>query len=226
MKTTPNVLHFDEAISWFRHRLESAGYLPDVEGMLKDLEKEAGAVAATAQLDLATAVYEGLDEAISKGTTFNDFRQRIIDVLNISWGAQAPNVETSPRLDAIFRTNVQRSYNAGRIEQYRQPDILATRPYWKFSAILDGRTSELCQACAGVIRPADDAWWETHQPPLHHRCRSTVIAMSKRAGEAVGVTEDPPEGEVPEGFGNVEREFRPKLSEYPRALAKEYKGPR
>lgn len=225
MKTTSDVLRFDEAIAYFKHRLTQAGYLPDVEGMVQDFAKEARNVAATAQLDLATAVYEALEAAVAKGETFADFQQRITDVLNITWGASADALHDSPRLDVIFRTNVQRAYSAGRIEQYREPDILATRPVWKYSAILDGRTSDVCRACNGVVLPADDDWWQSHQPPLHHRCRSTVIAMSKRAAEAVGITEKPPEPAVSEGFGNVDREFRPDLSKYPRALAKQYPRP-
>jgi SPP1 gp7 family putative phage head morphogenesis protein len=145
-------------------------------------------------------------------------------VLNNQWGglASAP----AARLDAIFRTNVQRAYSAGRIEQYLEPDIVATRPVWKYSSVLDGRTSEICATCNGTVLPADDPWWQNHQPPLHHRCRSTIIAMTKRAADVVGITRRPSEEEVPEGFGNVMREFRPALADYPTPLARQFKGPK
>lgn len=224
MNTTSDVLRFEEAIAWFKERLERAGYLPDVEGMLEDLLKEARVVSATAQLDLANAVYGGIEAAIAKGETFNDFKERIAEVLRNQWGGLAS--ASASRLDAIFRTNVQRAYTAGRLEQYSEPDILETRPVWKFSAILDGRTSEICNECNGVVLPAKHPWWQRHQPPLHHRCRSTVMAMTQRAADVVGTTRNLPDIDVPEGFGNVMREFRPKLGEYPRALAKEYKGPK
>jgi SPP1 gp7 family putative phage head morphogenesis protein len=224
VKTTSNVLHFDEAILWFRQRLEAAGYLPDVEGLLEDLLQQARTIAATAQLDLANAVYGGLQAAVAKGETFNDFKARITEVLQRQWGglASAP----ASRLDAIFRTNVQRAYSAGRLEQYEAPDIIETRPVWRYSAVLDARTSEICNDCAGVTLPASHPWWKTHRPPLHHRCRSTIMAMTERAAKVVGVTKRPPKVDVPEGFGNPVREFRPDLREYPRALARNYKGPK
>jgi SPP1 gp7 family putative phage head morphogenesis protein len=223
MKTTTDPLRFEEAVAWFKHRLSQAGYLPDVEGLVEDLSREARHVSAKAQLDLVTAVYEGIDAAIADGQTFNDFRARIVKVLEQQWGGLGSG--PASRLDAIFRTNVQRAYMGGRLAQYREPDILATRPVWRFSAILDGRTSEICAECNGVVRPAADAWWHNHQPPLHHRCRSTVIAMSQRSADVVGLTDDAPDVEVPDGFGDVTRDFRPRLADYPRALAKAYKGP-
>lgn len=224
MKTTSNVLHFEEAIAWFRQRLEAAGYLPDVEGLLADLTAEARVVAAAAQLDLANAVYQGIEDAIAKGDAFGDFKARITKVLQEQWGGLAST--SASRLDAIFRTNVQRAYSAGRFRQYEEPDIVATRPVWRYSAVLDARTSDICNECAGVVLPANHPWWRTHRPPLHHRCRSTVIAMSARAASTVGLTKKPPDVEVPDGFGNPLREFRPRLSEYPAALAKRYKGPK
>ena len=72
-----------------------------------------------------------------------------------------------------------------------------------FSAVLDSRTTPTCRACHGTILPASDPWWLTHVPPLHHNCRSAIVAIS--AGEAAlyGVTTSPPSAGADDGWGEI-----------------------
>lgn len=72
--------------------------------------------------------------------------------------------------NTIFRTNVQSAYNAGAYQQRNDPAVRKRRPFWQFRAIQDARTSDLCRPLDGIVRPADDPWWKTHTPPLHHQC--------------------------------------------------------
>lgn len=113
------------------------------------------------------------------------------------WGA--PN---AARLETIFRTNVQAAYNAGRFAELSRPAMRAVRPFWKYVAILDGRTTATCAPLQGTVRPHDDDFWRTHWPPLHFNCRSTVVSLSRaEAARAGGATPVPKAAAPGEGFG-------------------------
>lgn len=222
MNAPADVQRFSEALAWFRQRMPEL-LDRDVEALTTVMRARARVWSAKAQLDLATTVWEGIEGAVASGETFDDFKVRIAKVVTKAFGG-APVVEEW-RLERIFRTNVQRAYGGGRVAQLSQPEVLAARPFWKFSAIFDGRTSPICLECRGVVLRADHPWWRSHQPPLHYSCRSTIIAMTARAGEA-SATKSPPRIDADEGFGNVEAEpeSRVDLAKYPAELARFWKG--
>lgn len=223
MNAPADVQRFSEAVAWFRQRMPDL-LAEDVDALLTQMRLRARTWSAKAQLDLATTVWEGIEAAVAEGETFADFKARISQVVTKGFGSAAQ--PEAWWLERIFRTNVQRAYGGGRVKQLTQPEVLATRPFWRFSAVMDSRTSEVCQACKGTVLPAEHPWWRTHQPPLHHSCRSTIIAMTKRAGEAA-LTKRPPSEEASEGFGNVESEPIPRvdLQKYPPELVAKWKGP-
>jgi SPP1 gp7 family putative phage head morphogenesis protein len=225
-----DVKRFHEAVEALAARLTAAGYPVDVERLGQDMAARAQLLGATAQLDMAAEVWEAIDAAVANGETFEDFRQRISDSMAKSWGrgqvGGAGTAFAANRLDNLFRTNLQRAYSAGRVASYLEPDIAATRPVWKYSAILDSRTSPLCKACAGTVLPASSTWWQSHTPPLHHRCRSTIIALTQRQGDVLGMTRHPPTGQPTEGFGELDNPWRPDLRSYPKPLVAVAKVPK
>ncbi|MBL8600510.1 MAG: minor capsid protein [Myxococcales bacterium] len=113
------------------------------------------------------------------------------------WGA--PN---AARLETIFRTNVQAAYNAGRFAELSRPAMRAVRPFWKYVAILDGRTTATCAPLQGTVRRHDDDFRRTHWPPLHFNCRSTVVSLSCAEAARAGGAGELPKAKPPgEGFG-------------------------
>ncbi len=223
MNAPAEVARFEEAVAYFRQRMPDL-VADDVESLLAVMRLRARTWSSKAQLDLATTVWEGIEAAVADGETFADFKARISDVVTRGFGGAAQ--PEAWWLERIFRTNVQRAYGGGRVRQLSEPDVLAARPFWRFSAVFDSRTSETCKACRGTVLPANHPWWRTHQPPLHHSCRSTIIPMTARAGEAA-LTKRPPRVEPEEGFGNVEVDPIPRveLRKYPPELVEKWKGP-
>jgi SPP1 gp7 family putative phage head morphogenesis protein len=153
-------------------------------------------VADVAQVDLVADVYEAVSRAIEDGTTLEDFQDQIGDALEESWGGEEPG-----RLENIFRTNVMGAYNAGRYEAATAPAVLAERPYWRMDGIGDDRQTEICQACDGVVLPADHPWWQTHYPPLHFQCRDHVTTLTEEQARDAGITSSPPAVQPEPGFG-------------------------
>lgn len=202
------------AVEWFRSRLPLAPdeFLRIVGGA----HERAFTVAGVAQLDLVSQVWEAVDDAIAKGTTLEDFRDAIEEKLTAAWGGEQPY-----RVETIFRTNVQHAYSRGRWEQQSDPEVKAIRPFWEFSAVMDTRTTPICRPLDGTVLSADDAFWKSHNPPLHHACRSTVISLTEEQAKERGLTPTPPSAAPAEGFGAApgEDDWHPDLTKYPHELA-------
>ena len=184
-----------DAREWFQTRR------PVLRDGASDTERDARLrafrVAGITSVNLITEVHQAIDDALRDGTTLDEFKKRVGQKLAEEWGA--PNAR---RVETIFRTNVQSAYNAGRFAEMTRPAVLAVRPFWKFVAILDGRTTATCAPLNGVIRPHDDPFWESHFPPLHFNCRSTVVSLSRGETERAGGAKKPPEAKPPsDGFG-------------------------
>ncbi len=87
---------------------------------------------------------------------------------------------------------------------------------------MDNRTSEICDALDGTVRPADDPFWGSHTPPLHFNCRSILTPLSDEEAEEEGVTGNDPGVEPDEGFGHqptVGSDWEPDTSAYPEPIA-------
>ena len=121
--------------------------------------------------DQISAVQQAIADAIDAGTTFEDFKAAIPDII-------AQQNWSGIRLQIIFRTNVQTAYNAGRYVQMQQ--VKESRPYWMYSAINDSRTRPAHRAMDGKIFPADHEFWNTWMPPNGYRCRCSVVTLSDR----------------------------------------------
>ncbi len=184
----------DRMINWFRAKTPMDAnefYLLDAEA-----RGRAFTVSGVAELDMVSDVMRAVDSAISNGETLADFQARIGTDLTALWGGEDP-----ARLETIFRTNVQSAYSVGRFIQNNKPEVKATHPYSKFSAVLDDRTTDICEECDGTILPTDDPWWADHQPPLHFNCRSDVSAITPEEAEELGVDDAAPEVDADDGFG-------------------------
>lgn len=155
-------------------------------------------VAGVAEADVVQQVYDAIDAAVEKGTPIAEFRAAVEDDLFEAWGHA-----DSPRVETIFRTNVNAAQNAGRYEIMTAPEVLDARPFWRFDAIHDSRTDEDCDKCDGVVLPADDPWWKTHHPILHPNCRCQAVPLTAEEAADEGLTEKPPEVDVADGFGGV-----------------------
>lgn len=186
-----------------RDAWEEASRDPVAEALRAKAERAAAEQAARAEELTVGGVIDDVLEVIlqaeADGIPYAEIQAFLDDYLKGRWGDAA-----SPLLDTIFRTNVQTAFNS--LRYLRMAADTEVRPYWRFTAVLDKRTSAPCVSCHGTTLAASDTWWATHWPPLHHRCRSTVIALTAREVDVVGgVTTRPPisSSVAAEGFGLV-----------------------
>jgi SPP1 gp7 family putative phage head morphogenesis protein len=211
-------LRFDEAIRAFRRR---SPVTDEVFDLMLEVEREfAFTLANVAQADLVSEVYDAIDRAIRDGTTLEDFKAEVGTALEEAWGGEQP-----ARLEAIFRTNVQGAYNAGRFDRMTAPAAKRARPFWRFDAIADSRTTPFCRGADGVVLPADDPWWKSRYPPAHHNCRSVVTPLTEDEAKDEGITRSPPPGKAADGFGKAPSttgaDWEPEPRDYPAPIAAE-----
>lgn len=215
LDTSDDPRAFKEAVQWFRSRIPMTE--AEYQELSEEIQERAFKVSAVAQADLVTQVYDALDSAIADGTTFEEFKEKVGAALEESWGGEMPG-----RLETIFRTNVQSAYGAGRYAQQTDPVVMHRRPVWQFSAIEDDRTSDICGDLDGTTLDADDPFWDTHQPPLHFNCRSTVIALTQEEGDEEGIDSHAPEVAPDDGFGDKPDvpagDWEPDLKDYPHSI--------
>lgn len=178
---------FDEALEFFRSRVVmTANFARDLDARART---EAFWIGVGLQIHEIEAVRHEIDRAIERGESFQEFRTRVKEQLR-----------STTHAETVFRNATQRSYNAGRFAQMRDPAVLETRPYWMFDAILDSATTETCREADGTVLPATHPWWDANIPPRHHRCRSSIRNLRPSEAKRRGISfQGPSEAEA--GFG-------------------------
>lgn len=190
---TAEVGRFDEALAWFKARVP---YTHAEVGQIEDKTRaRAFWIAGGLELSVVQTVFDEIAKAIEKGTSLEAFKKSIGETLGNKLGISGHHLET------VFRNATQDAYNAGRWYQLTDPELKLGRPYLLYDAILDSRTTPLCNTLNGTVKAVDDPFWLTHWPPLHHRCRSSPRSLTRREAARRGVTEGTPDAKVPDGFG-------------------------
>jgi SPP1 gp7 family putative phage head morphogenesis protein len=157
---------------------------------------QAFTVAGLTQASVVADVLAAIEAAVRDGTTFDTFRAALRPRVEEAWG------KDGGRLSTVFRTTIATAQNAGRYAEATDPDTLALRPFWRFVATQDSRTAPECAAAHGTLLPADDPWWQSHYPPLHHNCRCVVQTLSARQAERLGGPTAPGALPAADGFGS------------------------
>ncbi len=147
---------FDEAIQFFK------GKVPMTIDQFLDLMKEARirafSVSNVTGMGALSDIRDSITKALAEGLGFGDWKNLIGDTL-AGYGIGGPRMET------IFRSNIQTAYQVGHYQGMSDPDVLRDRPNWRYVAVMDARTRPEHAAWHDTVLPADDPWWDTHYPP-------------------------------------------------------------
>ena len=213
-----------DAIEFFRAKGFKITW--DWRETLNDANRAVFHVAKAINLSVLQDIRNEVDKAISKGTTFGDFKKDLEPKLaakgwtgkkyltNPKTGVkELVELGTPHRLETIYRTNTQSAYNAGRWEsQLRNKD---SRPFLQYIAIDDGATRPNHRAQNGTVKSIDSSYWSTWYPPNGYNCRCRVRSLSKEQAEKIDTGAK--SNKLPDlGFsGNPGRSvFRPKRKEF------------
>jgi len=102
----------------------------------------------------------------------------------------------SPTVKTIVRTNINKAYNQGRIDTYKQSKVVEGVV---LDPVLDERTSEYCEGIGGQFIRMDDPNFDAEMPPRHFNCRTIATPVTRY--DDVSALEPLEQGQVAEGFG-------------------------
>ena len=178
-----------EAVAYFR----SKGF--EISDDWRDLWQAAQArsftVARMAKFSLLADTRKIVDATIADGRTLQQAAKELEAAMRRHgwWGKETrpdgpggvPRIVRlgSPhRIKTILRTNIGTAYSAGRYQRQRQ--VMDSRPYWEYTAVLDGVTRQRHRELDGQVFRADDPIWNTIYPPNGFSCRCRVRALTQR----------------------------------------------
>lgn len=173
-------LPFEEAIRFLKARVSLTK--AEWAALEPKLAFRAFTLAKLTQCDYIEAIRGRLVSALEKG---EGIEQTWADAKAI---AESDGSSLKPGYwETVYRTNVQTAYNAGRRMQFNRAKPKA----YALMVLEDERTSAICRPLVGLVLPADHPFWETHWPPFHFNCRTTVRGIYGEELDQVQVQNPP-----------------------------------
>ena len=171
----PQEFGFEEAEEYLKTRIPMNK--KDWKNLESQVRFRAFTVAKLSTVDAIQSVRDKLLRAMQNGQGMAEWWDRLHadEAVGLS-GAKPWYWET------VYRTNIQTNYNAGRAMQF----ALTNPEYLEFIGIEDIRQTPICQDRTGTILPATHPFWKSNWPGLHHRCRSSVRAVTKAEMDIMG----------------------------------------
>lgn len=157
-------------------------------------------VAGVMKADVLGDIHASLVDARTKGLGFADWEKSIVPTLERKgWYTKTgPRLIADPatgellgkkltpaRMRLIYDQNMQTAYMAGRYKQMKA--AAEFRPWWQYTAVMDGKTRPAHRALHGKTFRHDDPFWDSFYPPNGFRCRCSVRAFGDSDIEARGI---------------------------------------
>lgn len=134
---------------------------------------------------LTSAVKRILLDSIKNGELLGDTIIKLGHSFDVYLGEDGVK---AGRLETIARTNITDAYNQGRLKQSMDPEVAKFMFGMRYSAILDNRTTKVCQFLDGKIFRMDDPELLRLTPPNHFNCRSILVPITKTSADEQGLT--------------------------------------
>ena len=122
------------------------------------------------------------DRLVSRGFTTREAALEseddplVVRALKELWGVSAQ--QTAAYLDTLARTNLYEAMNEARFAEFTDPSLGDFVVALEYSAILDDRTTDICETLNGSVYAADSEQWDNIRPPNHYNCRSVLIPIT------------------------------------------------
>jgi hypothetical protein len=152
-------------------------------------------VAGAAKADLLQDLRTAVDKSIATGDLAafrKDFTALVAKNGWTGWTGEGSAAGTAWRTRVIYQTNMATSYAAGRWRQLNDPELLQSRPFWKYvhsDGVLHPRPWHL--AWNGLTLPASHPFWKTHFAPNGWGCCCEIHPVR---APAPGAATAPPDG--------------------------------
>ena len=89
-----------------------------------------------------------------------------------------PDKQERSRLETIARTNMISVFTQSQLAVYSDPDLGDFVQGLEYSAVMDSRTTDVCENLNGRKYRFNDPVWRSVAPPNHFNCRSSLIPIT------------------------------------------------
>lgn len=167
----------------------------DYDEIMHDAHKKAFTIAKMTNLDLLKDMQSSLTKAFKDGIGFDEWKKSVkpmlakkgwlgnIKVKDPKTGEEKEIYVGNRRLRTIFNTNMRTAYAKARYESQMQ----SLGEYFRYTAVLDGRTREAHRKLHGKTLPKTDKFWDTNYPPNGWGCRCKVQVLTEAECVARGI---------------------------------------
>ncbi|AYP68711.1 head morphogenesis protein [Bacillus phage vB_BpsS-36] len=119
-----------------------------------------------------TRIRDELDKCLEEGASPREVAERVKD--------KAGTWMSDSHAQTIARTETGKMYNAGKLARYSDPDNNGFVEAMQYDAIVDTRTTDLCQHLDGrIIAITNGSMIAQYTPPNHYQCRATWLPVTK-----------------------------------------------
>lgn len=176
----------EDAIKYFEQKGYKVSF--DWHEMKREAHTRAFTVAGVTGLDVLVDIRKAVEDAQKTGKSLESFKKELQPILEKKgwWGKKnitrpdgsQKEVDLSApwRLKTIYQTNMRTAAMAGLYKGMK--DSADVMPYWRYVAIMDGRTRDEHRQLHGKVLRHDDPFWRKYYPPNGWGCRCTVTAMT------------------------------------------------
>lgn len=173
---------FREQLAFFQKKVSVPTDAWDT--ITKAQHDHAWVVAGAMRADLLNDLHEAVTQAIAEGLGIGEFRKQFAEIVARhgweGWTGSDSKAGRTWRTRVIYQTNMATSYAAGRWAQLNDPDLLKTRPFWRYvhaDGVAHPRPHHLAWGEMRLTLRHDHPWWLTHYPPNGFGCHCYVIAV-------------------------------------------------
>ncbi len=156
-----------EAIRWFKGRVSVKRNIWKI--LDDEVKQSAFYVSQLEDLNLINYVKEKMIKALQEGITFREFKKQLFQ--------ESGGEPFFGHMYTAYHTNM---YSA--LAEQNEAALLRNTDqfkWWRYSAVLDGRTRPHHAAMHGIVARFDDPFWKMWSPPNGYNCRCRkVIAFN------------------------------------------------
>lgn len=128
--------------------------------------------------DITKRAQTVLMQAIKNGEPLDETIEKLNDIFAPYVGAEVEGKVVKPsRLETIVRTNLTEAYNQGRLAEIHDPDLKEFIEGVRYSAVIDSRTTEVCEFLHDKVFREDEPDLDRIAPPNHFNCRSVLVPL-------------------------------------------------
>lgn len=129
-------------------------------------------------VDAANVIKNILYNGIKYSKDFDVIEDEIYTALENEGYIDGDNDIPAHRLQTMIRTSYFESMNEARYDYFNDPELGDFIEAFTYSAILDKRTTAICETLNGRTYPKGSAEWDKYRPPNHSNCRSVLVPVT------------------------------------------------